>query len=425
MSVKTQAEKNLDMMIRNLDAYSVSENQIVGLVQDYCKESFVFDDAVPDTCDKVMLLINLLKENGVKDFTDKIWVRPKQIAFSSRIKERLKNLPVNILEKDSMPNIPLIPITNPAVSKRNSNGKGRVTIYPEITRTADKFRMDSDLPGCCNLIEGWWIGQEKEFRDWLLPQVYKMVFTPGHLYDVKERLWAFFYKPGYKGPVHVINEEQGYEYHYDFASRGVIIDAGSAEFNDLLFDTQTSKKYVYIQGKQTSASQINKNSDKNKTVEYLSELKLRNEDRSLIEYGEYKVLTASSTIVDVTKESHFDKWKLVKQYQGEDSSANIFGDNPNDWKRHKLVVVPPNICIPNGYAYLPFDSEKEAKRHYQHIMSDLVNFQNDVSRRGKSISEHQTYFLSHLDEVSLTKQQQKTLEKYIEQFTRETVRSSR
>ena len=425
MSVKTQAEKNLDMMIRNLDAYPVSENQILGLVHDYHKESFIFDDAVPDTCDRVSLLIDLLKEKGIKNFKDKIWVRPKRIAFSSRIRERLKDLPVNILEKDSMPNIPLIPITNPAVSKRNADGKGRVTIYPEITMKADAFRMNSDLPGCCNLIEGWWIGQEKEFRDWLLPQVYKMVFTPGHLYDVKERLWAFFYKPGYSGPIHVINEEQGYEYHYDFASKGVIIDAGSAEFNDLLFSTQTKKKYVYVQGKQISATQIKKDKSRNKTIDFLSEVKLRNEDRSLIKYGEFKIEKASSSIIDINKELHFDKWKLVKQYQGEDSSANIFGDNPNDWKRHKLVLVPPNICIPNGYAYLYFNSEKEAKRHYNHIMGDLVNFQNDVSRRGKSISEHQTFFLSHLDEVSLTDKQKKILEKYIGQFNRETFRSSR
>ena len=86
-----------------------------------------------------------------------------------------------------------------------------------------------------------------------------------------------------------------------------------------------------------------------------------------------------------------------------------------------LPLVPPKICIPNGYAYLHFDSETEAKKHYSHIMGDLVNFQNDVSRRGKSISEHQTYFLSHLDELSLTDEQKKTLEEYSGQFTREII----
>lgn len=424
MSAKTQAQQNFDMMVRNMDDYPVSERQVIGIAEDNFDKSFVFVDAVPDTCDQVSLLFSVLKEKGVINLENKIWIKPKRIAYISHIRNRLKNYPVNILEGDMMPTIPLIPITNPAVSKRNPDGKGRVTIYPEITKIADKFRLDSDLPGCCNLIEGWWIGQEKEFREWLLPQVYKMVFTPGHLYDVRERLWAFFYKPGYKGPVHVINEEQGYEYHYDFASRGVIIDAGSSEFNNLLFDTQTTKKYIYVQGKQTSATQIKKHDGLNKNIDYLSELKLRNNDRSLIEFGEYTVSQASSDIISVKKEMHFDKWKLVKQYQGEDSSANIFGDNTNDWKRHKLVLVPPHICIPNGYAYLFFDTEDEAKRHYYHIMGDLVNFQNDVSRRGKSISEHQTYFLSHLDEVSLSEEQKKTLEKYTEQFTRETFRSS-
>jgi hypothetical protein len=421
MSAKTQAQQNFDMMVRNMDDYPVSEQQVIGIAADNFDKSFIFIDAVPDTCDRVSLLISLLREKGVTDLENKIWIKPKRIAYISHIRERLKSYPVNILEGNTMPNIPLIPITNPAVSKRNADGTGRVTIYPEITRTADKFRLDSNLPGCCNLIEGWWIGQEKEFRQWLLPQIYKMIFTPGHLYDVRERLWAFFYKPGYSGPVHVINEEQGYEYHYDFASRGVIIDAGSAVFNDLLFDTQTNKKYVYSQGKQTSTTQIKKFNSLNKTVDYLSELKLRNEDRSLIKYGKYIISTASADIVDITKEIHFDKWKLVKQYQGEDSSANVFGDNPNDWKRHKLVLVPPKICIPNGYAYLYFDSETEAKKHYSHIMGDLVNFQNDVSRRGKSISEHQTYFLSHLDELSLTDEQKKTLEKYSGQFTREII----
>jgi hypothetical protein len=425
MSAKTQAQQNFDMMVRNMDDYPVSERQVLGIAKDNFDRSFVFVDAVPDTCDRVFLLIDLLKEKGVKNFENKIWIKPKRIAYVSHIRERLKDYPVNILQGDTMPDIPLIPITNPAVSKRNPEGKGRVTIYPEITKIADKFRMDSDLPGCCNLIEGWWLGQEKEFREWLLPQVYKMVFTPGHLYDVRERLWAFFYKPGYNGPIHVINEEQGYEYHYDFASRGVIIDAGSAEFNDLLFDTQTRKKYIYSQGKQPSATQIKKHNGLNKTVDYISGLKLRDEDRSLIQFGEYTISKASSDILDTTKEIHFDKWKLIKQYQGEDSSANIFGDNPHDWKRHKLVLVPPYICIPNGYAYLHFDTEVEAKKHYSHIMGDLVNFQNDVSRRGKSISEHQTYFLSHLDEVSLTEEQKKTLEKYSGQFARETIRPSR
>ena len=416
MSVKTQAEKNLDLMIRNLDAYPVSDEQVNGIVTEHRNKSFMFDDAVPATCDKIIKALEL----GVP--AKNIWVRPRNFAYINRIEQRMSDYKINMLSpKDPMPNIPLIPITNPAVSKRNADGTGRVTIYPEITRTADKFRLDSDLPGCCNLIEGWWIGQEKEFRQWLLPQVYKMVFTPGHLYGVRERLWAFFYKPGYSGPVHVINEEQGYEYHYDFASRGVIIDAGSAVFNDLLFNTQTNKKYVYSQGKQTSATQIKKFNSLSKTVNYLSELKLRNDDRSLIKYGKYTISTASADIVDTTKEIHFDKWKLVKQYQGEDSSANVFGDNPNDWKRHKLVLVPPKICIPNGYAYLHFDSETEAKKHYSHIMGDLVNFQNDVSRRGKSISEHQTYFLSHLDELLLTDEQKKTLEKYSGQFTREII----
>lgn len=421
MSAKTQAQQNFDMMVRNMDDYPVSEQQVIGIVEDNFDKSFIFIDAVPDTCDRVSLLISFLREKGVTDLENKIWIKPKRIAYISHIRERLKSYLVNILEGNTMPNIPLIPITNPAVSKRNADGTGRVTIYPEITRTADKFRLDSNLPGCCNLIEGWWIGQEKEFRQWLLPQVYKMVFTPGHLYDVRERLWAFFYKPGYSGPVHVINEEQGYEYHYDFANRGVIIDAGSAVFNDLLFNTQTNKKYVYSQGKQTSATQIKKFNSLSKTVNYLSELKLRNDDRSLIKYGKYTISTASADIVDITKEIHFDKWKLVKQYQGEDSSANVFGDNPNDWKRHKLVLVPPKICIPNGYAYLHFDSETEAKKHYSHIMGDLVNFQNDVSRRGKSISEHQTYFLSHLDELLLTDDQKKTLEEYSGQFTREII----
>lgn len=424
MSVITQAEKNFDMMVRNLDDYPVSEKQVEGIVDDHYDKSFIFDDAVPDTCQRVLSLLEKLKKKGVKNLKDKIWIKPKRFVYYNRIEHRLKDSPVNILKHNEMPNIPLIPITNPAVSKRNPQGKGRVTIYPQITMKADQFRAGSNLPGCCNLIEGWWIGQEKEFRDWLLPQVYKMVFTPGHLYDVKERLWAFFYKPDHKGPVHVINNEQGYEYHYDFASRGVIVDAGSKEFNDLLFDTQTTKKYVYEQGKQPSAKQIKKNEDKNKTIEYLSELKLRNEDRSLIEYGEYKTAKASPKILNTSQEKHYNEWKLVKQYQGEDSSANIFGDNPNDWKRHKLVLIPPKICIPNGYAYLHFESETEAKRHYHHIMGDLVNFQNDVSRRGKSISEHQTFFLSHLDEVKLTKQQQKTLEAYCGQFIRETIRSS-
>jgi hypothetical protein len=402
-------------MVRNMDDYPVSEQQVIGIAEDNFDKSFVFVDAVPDTCDKVFLLIDILRKKGVKNFKDKIWIKPKRIAYVSHIKERLKGYPINILKGNTMPDIPLIPITNPAVSKRNPDGKGRVTIYPEITKIADQFRLNSDISGCCNLIEGWWVGQEKEFREWLLPQVYKMVFTPGHLYDVRERLWAFFYKPGYKGTIHVINKEQGYEYHYDFASRGVIIDAGSAEFNDLLFDTQTRKKYVYTQGKQPSATQIKKHDGLSKTVDYISGLKLRNDDRSLIEFGDYTVSKASSEILDTTKEIHFDKWKLLKQYQGEDSSANIFGDNPHDWKRHKPVLVPPYICIPNGYTYLYFDTEADAKKHYSHIIGDLVNFQNDVSRRGKSISEHQTY---------LTEEQKKTLEKYHEQFIRETIRSS-
>ena len=134
MSAKTQAQQNFDMMVRNMDDYPVSERQVVGIAKDNFDQSFVFVDAVPDTCDRVFLLIDLLKEKGVKNFENKIWINPKRIAYVSHIQERLKDYPINMLEGDIMPDIPLIPITNPAVSKRNPNGKGRVTIYPEITR---------------------------------------------------------------------------------------------------------------------------------------------------------------------------------------------------------------------------------------------------------------------------------------------------
>jgi hypothetical protein len=91
MSVKTQAEKNLDLMIRNLDAYPVSDEQVNGIVTDYCNESFMFDDAVPATCDKIIKALEL----GVP--AKNIWVRPRNFAYIDRIEQRLAGYKINML----------------------------------------------------------------------------------------------------------------------------------------------------------------------------------------------------------------------------------------------------------------------------------------------------------------------------------------
>jgi hypothetical protein len=418
MSVKTQAEKNFDMMIRNLDAYPVSECQVTGLVDEYYTQSFVFENAVPDTYDQVLLLINLLKEKGVTNFKEKIWIRPAKFAFISRIRDRLKGYPVNILEGEAMPAIPLIPITNPAVSKRNPDGQGRITIYPEITKKADDFRKNSDLPGCCNLIEGWWVGKPTDFRNWLLPQLYKMEFTPGHHYDVLDRLWANFYKPGYSGPVEVINKEEGYHYFYDFASKGIIIDAGSVEANDLLFKTQTTKKYNYYRGAFDSIKKIKELTEKStdaKTVEIVSGLKYK-DSTGFLDIPTYKTFSTTQSIVDTTKQDS-SSWRLVKGYYGPDSSDPIEKINPHAWKRHRFVVVPPGPYLTNSMVAINFESEEEALRHKEHLESDLVNFQVEVTRRGKSISEEQTKFIGHLDEFEpLSNEQKDTLKGYFQRY---------
>jgi hypothetical protein len=397
MSVKTQAEKNLDMMIKNLDAYPVSNEQVTGIVTDYRNESFMFDDAVPATCDKIIKAIEL----GVP--ADNIWVRPRNFAYINRIEHRLVGHKINmLLPNNPMPQIPLIPITNPAVSKRNPNGQGRVTIYPEITRIADKFRQGSNLPGCCNLIEGWWSGKDiNGFRAWLLPQVYKIEFTPGKHYDVLDRLWAVFYKPGYNGPVHVVNKDEDYEYYYDFAKHGVIIDTGSAEGNDLLFKTQTKKKYDYYRGafgSIVSIKKLTKKSTVSETVEIVAGLKYKNENGFLNE-PTYETFVTTIDVVDTLRQSS-TSWRLVKGYYGPDSSDPIEKVNPHAWKRHRFVLVPPGPYLPNSFVAINFASKADALKHKAHLESDLVNFQVESTRRGKSISTEQTNYIGHLDEMS-------------------------
>lgn len=419
MSAKTQAQQNFDMMVRNMDDYPVSERQVIGIAKDNLDKSFVFVDAVPDTCDRVSLLIDLLKSEGIKNLENKIWINPKRIAYVSHIQERLKDYPVNIIEGSTMPNIPLIPITNPAVSKRNASGTGRVTIYPEITRNADKFRLDSNLPGCCNLIEGWWCGRDSNgFREWLLPQVYKIVFTPGHHYDVLDRLWAVFYKPGYSGPVEVINDEEGYHYLYDFASKGVIIDAGSIEATDLLFSTQTEKKYDYYRGYFDSIKQIKektKKSKSSKTIEIVAGLKYK-DSNGFLNNPTYEIFNTTNEIVDVSKQNSLS-WRLVKGYYGPDSSDPIEKTNPHAWKRHRFVLVPPGPYLTNSMVAIDFDSEAEALRHKAHLEGDLVNFQVETTRRGKSISAEQTNYIGHLDYIpTLSKEQNETLEQYHKRY---------
>jgi len=414
MSVKTQAEKNLDMMIKNLDAYPVSDEQVNGIVTDYCNESFMFDDAVPATCDKIIKAIAL----GLP--ADNIWVRPRNFAYINRIEQRMVGHKINmLLPNNPMPQIPLIPITNPAVSKRNPDGQGRVTIYPEITRIADKFRQGSNLPGCCNLIEGWWSGRDNNgFRAWLLPQIYKIEFTPGKHYDVLDRLWAVFYKPGYTGPVHVINKEEGYEYHYDFAKHGIIIDTGSAEGNDLLFNTQTKKKYNYYRGAFGSIVNIKKLTKELtslETVEIVAGLKYKNE-HGFLDEPTYETFETSSNIVNPLKQSS-NSWRLVKGYYGPDSSDPIEKINPHAWKRHRFVLVPHGPYLPNSFVAIDFQSKSEALKHKAHLEGELVNFQVESTRRGKSISAEQTNYISHLSELSkLTAEQLQTLDLYSRKY---------
>jgi hypothetical protein len=412
MSVKTQAEKNLDLMIKNLDAYPVSNEQVNGIVTEYRNESFIFDDAVPATCDKIIRALGL----GVP--AKNIWVRSRNFAYINRIEQRLAGYKINILlPRDPGPNIPLIPITNPAVSKRKANGQGRVTIYPESVRKADKFRQDSNLPGCCNLIEGWWSGRDNNgFRAWLLPQVYKIEFTPG--YNVLDRLWAVFYKPGYNGPVHVINKEEDYEYHYDFAKHGIIIDTGSAEGNDLLFDTQTKIKYDYYRGAFDSIVNIKKLTKKSTAVdivEIVAGLKYKNK-QGFLDNPTYETFVTTTDVVDTSKQDS-KSWRLVKAYYGPDSSGPIEKINPHAWKRHRFVLVPPGPYLPNSFVAINFKSKAEALKHKAHLEGDLVNFQVESSRRGKSISTEQTNYIGHLDELNkLTVEQSQTLELYFSKF---------
>ena len=415
MSVTDKSKNGFRQLIRDMDYHPISEKQIVGFTKKELEQDFYFGQTVPDDLEVIKLLADRKKGKG------NIFIRSRKRVFELDIKEGLQNLNIDAIIIKSEKELPMniIPVLNPPISVRNADGKGRVDIYQDLVKNADSLRNGSTLPGSAILTNGWWTNDEKEFQQWLLPQVYKMVFTPGKEYDVLQDLWATFWKPGYNGPIQVVNEIEGYNYQYDFKKLGAIIDAKDPALIDLIVNTQTAKKYIYEQGKQDSATTIKKHKN-NLTINYLETVKLRNDDKKLITYGKYTVVKGSSDILDISKERHFNSWKLVKQYQGEDSSSNIFKDNPNDWKRHKLVVVPPKISIPNGYAYLPFDTEDEAKRHYHHIMGPLVNFQNDLTRVGKSISRIQTKFLTHLDELpKLNKEQQKLLKQYHDKFRSE------
>ena len=418
MSIHSRAEQNFDLMVRNLDAYSVSNKQIEHLLDNgYDKDKFAFDGAVPDTCDKIINLINNLKSKGMTDeqIKDKIYIRPGKYAWQWDIQQRLKGQPVNIIDpKKPMPKIPLIPITNPAVSKRNADGHGRVDIYQKTTKNADQFRMGSKLPGTAILVEGWWLGGP--FTDWLLPQVYKMVHTPGDEYGVKTTLWATHYIPGYKGPIKMINEEQGYEYEYDFAKRGMIIDGGSIELNDLLFDTQTEKKYIFERagGSIKGIREHNKKSKKKKNIPFVSGLRYKTKKGKFIKYGKYNIEYTDNSIANG---QDLSGWSIVKAYMGPDSSDKKQKNNPYHWKRYKLVLVKPGIYIPGAFIRLSFDKKSEAIKHLEHLEGDLVNFQNDIARRGKSISEKQTQFISHLDELKpLSTEQKELLKEYHERI---------